>query len=77
MISPLTYLAKTYTIVEAIGMHSIGSSPALIALFLYALLPVVSNMAIGFDSVSSFGYAFRRATGETPGEYRCRIRGNK
>lgn len=33
--------------------------------------------AIGFDSVSSFGYAFRRATGETPGEYRSRIRGNK
>ena len=52
MIAPLTYLAKTYPIVEAIGVHGTGSSPALIALFLYALLPVVSNTAIGLDSVS-------------------------
>ena len=52
MIAPLTYLAKTYPIVEAIGVHGTGASPALIALFLYALLPVVSNTAIGLDSVS-------------------------
>jgi osmoprotectant transport system permease protein len=52
MIAPLTYLAKTYPIVEALGVHGTGSSPALIALFLYALLPVVSNTAIGLDSVS-------------------------
>ncbi|WP_454816793.1 ABC transporter permease [Labrys neptuniae] len=52
MIAPLTYLAKTYPIVEAIGVHGTGASPALIALFLYSLLPVVSNTAIGLDSVS-------------------------
>lgn len=52
MIAPLTYLAKTYPLVEAVGIHGTGASPALIALFLYALLPVVSNTAIGLDSVS-------------------------
>ncbi|WP_415083787.1 ABC transporter permease [Labrys sp. (in: a-proteobacteria)] len=52
MIAPLTYLAKTYPLIEAVGVHGTGSSPALIALFLYALLPVVSNTAIGLDSVS-------------------------
>lgn len=52
MIAPLTYLAKTYPLVSALGIHGTGASPALIALFLYALLPVVSNTAIGLDSVS-------------------------
>ena len=33
--------------------------------------------SIGFDSQASLCYAFRRATGETPGEYRRRMRGHK
>ena len=36
-------------------------------------LKVISS-EIGFDSPASFCYAFRRATGETPGEYRVRCR---
>lgn len=32
------------------------------------------SYVIGFSSPAAFSYAFRRATGETPGEYRQRVR---
>jgi osmoprotectant transport system permease protein len=51
MIAPLTFLSKAYPFLGELGVHGTGASPALIALFLYALLPVVSNTAIGLDSV--------------------------
>ena len=52
MIAPLTLLARTYPAVGALGISGVGASPALIALFLYALLPVVSNTVTGLASVS-------------------------
>ncbi|MDO5620663.1 MAG: ABC transporter permease [Paracoccus sp. (in: a-proteobacteria)] len=33
------------------GIAGIGAFPALVALFLYSLLPVVSNMVVGLDSI--------------------------
>ncbi|WP_448954700.1 ABC transporter permease [Labrys neptuniae] len=65
MIAPLTFLAKTYPIVGALGIHGTGASPALIALFLYALLPVVSNTAIGLDSVPASVVDAARGMGMT------------
>ncbi|WP_448148178.1 ABC transporter permease [Labrys miyagiensis] len=68
MIAPLTYLSKTYPILESLGIHGTGPSPALIALFLYALLPVVSNTAIGLDSVSASVVDAARGMGMTGGQ---------
>ncbi len=36
----------------ALGIRGIGVAPALVALFLYALLPVVANTVIGLGQVS-------------------------
>ena len=35
-----------------IGIRGIGAAPALVALFLYSLLPVVANTVVGLDQVS-------------------------
>lgn len=41
MIAPLAWLARTVPVFAALGLRGIGEAPALIALGLYALLPVV------------------------------------
>lgn len=65
MIAPLTFLSKAYPFLGEIGVHGTGPSPALIALFLYALLPVVSNTAIGLDSVPATVVDAARGMGMT------------
>jgi osmoprotectant transport system permease protein len=48
---PLGYLAATVPLAFAIGIRGIGAAPALVALFLYSLLPVVANTVVGLDQV--------------------------
>jgi osmoprotectant transport system permease protein len=48
---PLGYLAATVPLAAALGIRGIGAAPALIALFLYALLPVVANTVVGLEQV--------------------------
>ena len=43
MIAPLAYLSRQFPLLRAIGIRGIGNAPALIALTLYALLPIVRN----------------------------------
>jgi osmoprotectant transport system permease protein len=50
---PLGYLAATIPLAFAIGIRGIGAAPALVALFLYSLLPVVANTVVGLDQVSA------------------------
>ena len=45
-------MASTIPGAAAVGVAGIGRFPALVALFLYALLPVVSNTRAGLDAVS-------------------------
>ncbi len=48
---PLGYLAATVPLAFALGISGIGAAPALVALFLYSLLPVVANTVVGLDQV--------------------------
>lgn len=51
MMAPLAALAAAYPALGAAGIRGIGLAPALVALFLYALLPVVANTVAGFAAV--------------------------
>jgi osmoprotectant transport system permease protein len=48
---PLGLLAANVPLAAAIGIRGIGAAPALVALFLYALLPVVGNAVVGLEQV--------------------------
>ncbi|WP_432695051.1 ABC transporter permease [Marinobacterium sp. YM272] len=48
---PLSLLAAAFPLLSEFGIRGIGAAPALIALFLYSLLPIVSNTAAGFDGL--------------------------
>lgn len=50
---PLGYLAAAVPLAYAMGVRGIGTAPALIALFLYSLLPIVANTAVGLAQVSA------------------------
>ncbi len=43
MIAPLALLSRQFPLLRAMGVQGIGAAPALIALTLYALLPIVRN----------------------------------
>ncbi|MBS7707791.1 ABC transporter permease [Chelatococcus asaccharovorans] len=49
---PLGFLAATVPLAYAMGVRGIGTAPAVIALFLYSLLPIVANTAVGLAQVS-------------------------
>ena len=53
MMAPLALLAAHVPLAAEIGIRGIGTAPALIALFLYSLLPVVGNTVVGLASVSA------------------------
>jgi osmoprotectant transport system permease protein len=48
---PLGLLATNVPLAAAMGIRGIGAAPALVALFLYALLPVVANAVVGLEQV--------------------------
>jgi osmoprotectant transport system permease protein len=52
LMAPLGYLAANVPLAAALGIRGIGVAPAMVALFLYALLPVVANTVIGLGQVS-------------------------
>lgn len=52
LIAPLGWLAANVPGAAEIGIRGIGAAPAFVALFLYSLLPVVSNTVVGLARVS-------------------------
>ncbi len=48
---PLGYLAANVPLAADIGIRGIGTAPALIALVLYSLLPIVANTVVGLEGV--------------------------
>lgn len=51
LIAPLAYLSRQFPFLRAIGIRGVGSAPAIIALVLYGLLPIVRNTYIGLKSI--------------------------
>ncbi|WP_222939579.1 ABC transporter permease [Photobacterium sp. BZF1] len=50
---PLSYIAVTFPALSDLGIKGIGAAPAVIALFFYSLLPIVSNTIAGFDKLDA------------------------
>jgi osmoprotectant transport system permease protein len=70
LIGPLSALA---TAVPALGIAGIGPAPAIIALVLYALLPVVRNTSAGIAGVDAGVVEAARGMGMTPRQVLARI----
>jgi osmoprotectant transport system permease protein len=51
LLAPLSALATALPLLAALGIGGVGVAPALIALVLYALLPIVRNTATGLSGV--------------------------
>jgi len=49
MMAPLGLLAARFPVLQDFGVRGIGAAPALIALFLYSLLPVTANVVVGLE----------------------------
>lgn len=48
---PLSLLSLNFPLLSEYGIRGIGATPAVLALFLYSLLPIVSNTAAGLDGL--------------------------
>ena len=62
---PLGALAAAAPFVTDIGIRGIGAAPAVLALFLYSLLPVVANTIVGLGRVSPAAVDAARGMGLT------------
>lgn len=51
LIAPLSVLAATVPLLQELGIRGIGWTPAVIALTLYAMLPIVRNTYAGFAGI--------------------------
>ena len=65
LIAPLSVLAKTVPVLAAIGVAGVGPAPAIIALVLYALLPIARNTYAGIGGVSPSAIDAARGMGMT------------
>jgi osmoprotectant transport system permease protein len=65
LIAPLSALAAAWPTLAAAGIGGIGMAPAIIALILYALLPVVRNTVVGIAGVDSAAIDAARGMGMT------------
>jgi len=52
LMAPLAALAAAVPFAEQLGIRGIGAAPAVVALFLYSLLPIVANTVAGLKRVS-------------------------
>jgi len=65
LIAPLAWVATNVPGAAAIGVSGIGFTPALVALFLYSLLPVVANTVVGLRGVPESANDAARGMGMT------------
>jgi osmoprotectant transport system permease protein len=52
LMAPLGALAAAVPLADRLGIRGIGAAPAVVALFLYSLLPIVANTVTGLKRVS-------------------------
>ncbi|HUN75802.1 MAG TPA: ABC transporter permease [Steroidobacteraceae bacterium] len=70
---PLGALAAAVPLAAAIGISGIGAAPAALALFLYALLPIVANTVTGLRRVSPAAVEAARGMGMTRWQILTRV----
>ena len=73
LMAPLAALAASVPLAARLGIHGIGAAPAVIALFLYSLLPIVANTVMGLKRVSPAAVEAARGMGMTAGQVLSRI----
>jgi osmoprotectant transport system permease protein len=66
LIGPLSGLASAVPALGALGIGGVGPAPAIIALVLYALLPIARNTLAGLASVPAAAIDAGRGMGMTP-----------
>ncbi|WP_404385983.1 ABC transporter permease [Caenispirillum salinarum] len=65
LVAPLSALGEAVPVLGAMGVSGIGAAPAIIALILYSLLPVVRNTYAGFTGVPASTIEAARGMGLT------------
>ncbi|MAM13526.1 MAG: ABC transporter permease [Rhizobiaceae bacterium] len=65
LIAPLAWIGRNVPGAAELGIAGIGFAPAIVALFAYSLLPVVSNTVAGLDSVPRDAREAARGMGMT------------
>jgi osmoprotectant transport system permease protein len=73
LIAPLSALAALAPGLAALGVSGIGLAPAVIALVLYSLLPIVRNTAAGLAGVPPAAVEAARGIGMTRGQVFWRV----
>jgi osmoprotectant transport system permease protein len=73
LMAPLGFLAANVPLAATLGIRGIGAAPALLALFLYALLPVVANTVIGLGQVAPAVVDAARGMGLTGRQILARV----
>ena len=65
LMAPLGALAAAVPLADRLGIRGIGAAPAVLALFLYSLLPIVANTVAGLKRVSRTAVEAARGMGMT------------
>ena len=73
LLAPLSSLARHFPALAALGLGGVGVLPAVIALFFYALLPVVRGTAEGLAGVSPAALEAGRGLGMSPRQLLLRV----
>jgi osmoprotectant transport system permease protein len=73
LMAPLGLLAARVPAAAALGIRGIGAAPAVVALFLYALLPIVANTVVGLGRVSHAAVEAALGMGMTDSQLLARI----
>ncbi len=73
LIVPLSALAAALPGLAALGVGGIGPAPAIVALVLYALLPIVRNTAAGLAGIDRAVIEAARGMGLTQRQIFCRV----
>lgn len=73
IIAPLSALSFAYPVLRDIGIRGVGATPALIALVLYSLLPIVHNTYAGLKQVSPAALDAGRGMGMSRGQLARRV----
>ena len=74
LMAPLAAISRAVPVLRAIGIRGIGGAPALIALTLYAMLPVVRNTIAGLAAVPEAALEAGRGMGMSSWQLFHRVR---